>query len=165
MESQTHRTDMQNLWDKVKNIKVAMMTTHESDGSLRSRPMYTQKTEFDGNIWFFTKDDSPKISEITKDTQINLSYADSDDDTYVSVSGTAQVVKNKEKAKELWNTALKAWFPKGLDDPHIALIKIDVDYAEFWDAPSSKMVQLFGMAKSILEGKEYKPGENKKLNL
>lgn len=165
METQTQRDELKKLWEKVKDIKVAMMTTHESDGSLRSRPMYTQETEFDGNIWFFTKDDSPKITEINKDTQINLSYADSDEDTYVSVSGTAQVVKNKEKTKELWNPALKAWFPKGIDDPHLALIKINVDYAEYWDAPSAKMVQLFGMAKSILEGKEYRPGENRKLNL
>ncbi|MDP4174677.1 MAG: pyridoxamine 5'-phosphate oxidase family protein [Bacteroidota bacterium] len=164
METQTQRNELKKLWEKVKDIKVAMMTTHESNGSLRSRPMYTQEREFDGNIWFFTKDDSPKIAEINKDAQINLSYADLDEDTYVSVSGTAQVVKNKEKTKELWNPALKAWFPKGIDDPHLALIKINVDYAEYWDAHSGKMVQLLGMTKSVLEGKEYRPGENRKLN-
>ncbi|MDQ3122831.1 MAG: pyridoxamine 5'-phosphate oxidase family protein [Actinomycetota bacterium] len=36
-----------------------MMTTVEADGSLRSRPMWTQGDEFDGSLWFFTSDEAP----------------------------------------------------------------------------------------------------------
>lgn len=165
MENNSRISEMKKLWDKVKKVKVAMLTTRETDGSLRSRPMYTQQTEFDDNIWFFTRDDSPKIQEITKETQVNLSYADTGDDLYVSVSGTAEVVKNREKTKELWSAPLKAWFPGGLDDPHLALIKVKADYAEYWDTKSSKMVQLFNMVKSIMDEKVFRPGENEKLNL
>jgi general stress protein 26 len=57
--------------------------------------------------------------------------------------------------KELWSPLHKAWFPKGLEDPKIALLRVDVDRAEYWDAPSSAAVRLFGFAKAVLTGKRY----------
>lgn len=117
------------------------------------------------NIWFFTKDDTPKVDELQNNTQVNLSYADPDDSLYVSVSGRASVIKDKAKAAELWNPALKAWFPQGLEDPHLVLIKVEADMAEYWDSPSNRMVQLFGMVKAAITGEEYRQGENKKINL
>ena len=64
-------------------------------------------------------------------------------------------VTDRGKMKELWSPLHKAWFPKGLDDPNIELLRIDVDRAEYWDAPSSAVVQLFGFAKAMLTGKRY----------
>jgi general stress protein 26 len=45
-----------------------------------------------------------------------------------------------------------AWFPGGLDDPHLALINVDIHSAEYWDSASSKMTQLFAVAKGIFTG-------------
>lgn len=165
MDNPTRLENLRKLWDRVNDIKIAMFTTKDDDGHLRSRPMYTQQNKFDDYIWFFTKDDSPKIKEIIKDMDVNLSYADPDDSLFVSVSGKAILVKDREKAQELWTPMYKAWFPEGLDDPHLALIRVDAQTAEYWDSPSNKMVQLFGMVKAAATGKEYKPGDNEKINL
>ena len=86
---------------------------------------------------------------------MNLSHSKPDDQRYVSVSGTASTVRDQAKMKELWSPLHKAWFPKGLDDPNIALLRVDVDRAEYWDAPSSAAVRLFGFAKAVLTGKRY----------
>ena len=148
----------------ISDIQFAMMTTACPDGSLRSRPMATHPPdEFDGTLWFFTHDRDAKVLEILENTHVNLSYAEPKKNNYVSVSGRATLVKDKAKAKELWNPLYKAWFPDGLDDPHLALIRVDVDQAEYWDAPSSKMVQLAGFVKALVTGQEAKGGENEKL--
>jgi general stress protein 26 len=159
----SHEDELKTLWEKVKDIKVAMLTTLDDKGQLRSRPMYTQKTEFKDYIWFFTREGAPKVAELDRNMQVNISYANPDDQVYISISGSAQVMKSKSKAEQLWNPALKAWFPKGLDDPDLALIKINVDFAEYWDPHSGKMVTLFGLMKAIFSGKEYDPGEDRKL--
>ena len=86
---------------------------------------------------------------------MNVSYANPEDQRYVSVSGMASTMTDRGKMEELWSPLHKAWFPKGLDDPNIALLRIDVDRAEYWDAPSSAVVQLFGFAKAMLTGKRY----------
>jgi general stress protein 26 len=154
------------LHSLIKGIGFAMMTTSTSEGTLRSRPMASRvEEEFDGTLWFFSHDQEPKIHEILENPQVNLAFADPSKNDYVSVSGTATLVKDKAKAKELWNPFYKAWFPQGLDDPHLALIRVDVDKAEYWDSPNSKMVQLAGFVKALVTGKEAKGGENQKINL
>ena len=105
-------------------------------------------------MWFFTGKSSGKVAEIQHDQHVNLSYADPGDNRYVSISGRAEVVDDKAKEKELWNPFIKAWFPKGLEDPELTLLKVKVEAAEYWDAPASTMVNLV-LAKAVLAGKSY----------
>ena len=145
-------------------IDFCMLTTIDS-GHLRSRPMSTQEMDFDGELWFFTSDDTHKVTEIEKDNRVNLAYSKPDDNVYLSISGRAEVVKDRAKIEELWSPVLKAWFPEGKDDPTLCLLKVSVEQAEYWDAPNSKIVQLFGMVKAIATGQEADYGENRKMNL
>ncbi|MFP2906187.1 pyridoxamine 5'-phosphate oxidase family protein [Pyxidicoccus sp. 3LFB2] len=160
----THEV-VQHFGDLIKGIKVAMMTTVEEDGSLRSRPMWTHDRDFDGELWFFTREHTPKVSEVEHDHHVSLAYSDPSKDRYVSVSGRCRLVLDKDKARELWNPTLKAWFPEGLDDPELALLCVHVERAEYWDTPNSRMVQLAGMVKAALTGETYKPGDNQKLDM
>jgi general stress protein 26 len=151
--------------DLIEDIDFAMLTTVDTDGVLRSRPMSTQEAEFDGTLWFFTSDNTHKVEEIERDNRVNASYAEPDDNVYVSVSGTASITKDRAKMEELWNPILKAWFPEGLDDPHICLLKVDVEQAEYWDSPSSTLVQIAGFIKALATGQRADGGENEKINL
>jgi general stress protein 26 len=125
--------------------------------------MSTQKTEFDGTLWFFTGVGSDKVHEIKDDQHVNLSYANPKSQTYISVSGRARIVREREKIHELWSPELKAWFPEGKDDPQIALLEVQVDDAEYWDTPSNAMIHLVGMVKAVTTGQSYEPGENEKV--
>jgi general stress protein 26 len=160
----TENNDVKKLAKLIKGIQIAMMTTRDDDGTLRARPMQTQSEEFDGTLWFFTQASSHKVHEIDHEHQVNLSYAEPGNNRYVSVSGTATLVRDRAKIDELWTPVLKAWFPKGKDDPDVALLKVDVTKAEYWDSPSSTIVKLVGFTKAVLTGQQYRPGENEKLN-
>ncbi len=157
--------DVQKLAALIKDIDIAMLTTAMPGGSLRSRPMATHKAEFDGVLWFFTDAESGKVHEVDGDSHVNLSYADPDNNRYISVSGRASVVRDRQKARELWSPILKAWFPNGVDDPNIALLKVEVNEAEYWDGPSSRMVQILGMAKAAIKGERYHAGEHEKMKI
>ncbi len=145
-------------------IDFCMLTTING-GQLRSRPMSTQEMDENGDLWFFTSDATHKIDEIEADNRINVAYAKPDDNTYVSVSGGGQISKDREKIEKLWNPILKAWFPEGLDDPHLCLLKVSVEEAEYWDSPNSKIVQLYGFVKAMVTGEPAKGGEHGKVNL
>jgi hypothetical protein len=45
------------------------------------------------------------------------------------------------------------------------VIRVDVDSVEYWEAASSKMVQVAGLVKSLVTGKPYRPGENKTIGM
>jgi general stress protein 26 len=160
-----NRTEtVKKLKEMLEDIDFCMLTTID-DGQLRSRPMSTQQAQFDGDIWFFTSDNTHKISEIEADNRVCAAYSKPSDSTYVSVSGRAEVVRDRAKMEELWSPVLKAWFPEGLDDPHLCLLKVTAEQAEYWDSPSGKLVQLVGFVKAIATGQEADWGENKKLDL
>lgn len=165
--NQTREQDIKKLAELLEDIQFAMLTTVDEEGCLRSRPMATQKMEGDGTLWFFTELNSGKVAELERDHHVNVSYAAPNDNKYVSVSGTARVVRDTDKAKELWNPLLKAWFPNGPEDPNAGLLRVDVEKAEYWDAPSSTAVQLIGFAKALVTGKRYDETgvEHKKIDL
>ncbi len=160
----TSNESIEKLRELMEGIDFCMLTTIDS-GHLRSRPMSTQQVEFSGDLWFFTSDKTHKVDEIRADPRVAVAYAKPEDNVFVSVSGTADVSYDRAKMEELWSPILKAWFPEGLDDPTLCLLKISVDQAEYWDSPSSTLVQLFGFAKAIATGKPLDGGENKKLDL
>jgi general stress protein 26 len=127
------------LYELIKDVKIAMMTTVEPDGTLHSRPMHSQEADEHGDLWFFTQLQSPKMTEISRDNDVNLAYSDPSSQTYV--------------------------FPKGTDDPQIALIRVHPAKGEYWDSPSSTLVHLYGYAKAVVTGESPKPGDQAKVNL
>ena len=156
--------NLQKLAEKIKDIKTAMLVTAETDGTLRARPMQT--LQIDGNyIWFLTGSDSAKSNEIKNDSHVNLTYAQEGDKLYVSVSGIATISRDRQKIDELWSEPIKAWFPQGKDDPNIALLRVEITQAEYWDTPTSPVVHLIGYAKAVVTGEPYHPGDNEKINV
>jgi general stress protein 26 len=153
------------LAELITEIDFAMLTTVAEDGTLHSRPMSTQRTEFDGDLWFFTRASAPKVGEIEHEHQVNVAYAKPEAQTYVSVSGRATVVRDRAKIGELWSPELKAWFPAGPDDPDIALLRVAVERAEYWDSPSSAVSHAVSFVKALVTGQPANPGDNEKLEL
>lgn len=161
VNAETPNTEgIKKLNELIKDIGTAMLVTADADGTLRSRPMGTQQIESDGDLWFFTGKNTGKTHAIEHDQHVNISYSSPKDNRYVSVSGRAELVEDKKKVEELWNPLLKAWFPEGIDDPSIALIKVKVEQAEFWDIKSSTMIQLAGFVKAIFTGKQIQPDKS-----
>lgn len=166
MTTVTNReNDIQTLSKLIKGIRFAMLTTAESDGTLRSRPMGTLDIDFDGTLWFFTQASAPKADEVRHDEHVNLSYADPDDNRFVSVSGTGQIVRDRQRMEKYWNPALKIWFKDGLDDPDLALLKVTVEQAEYWKSSSNSVGKLVGFVTAYITGNDDALGENKKIEL
>ncbi len=157
--------DIKKLGEMIKDIRIAMLTTVDEQGVLRSRPMATQDVEFDGDLWFFTAHDTGKVGDIDHYRQVNVAYASPSDERYVSVMGSADVVHDVVKMKALWNPIMKAWFPEGLDDPDLRLIRVNVEQAEFWDTKGGKIGSLLGIVKNLVTGTTSGDGENKKIVL
>ena len=132
---------MKKIGGLIEDIRFAMLTTAAPDGSFDSRPMATQKKEFDGTLWFLTAHDTEKVREISDDSHVTLVYADPSNAKYVTVKGKAFVNRDQAKIHELWNPMYKAWFPGGEEDPKINVLRVDVVEAEYWEASDSKLIR------------------------
>lgn len=164
-QAQENQKNINQLSKLIEKVQIAMLTTQQADGTLRSRPMSTQQAPFDGTLWFITDKETAKTEEIRQHHAVGISYADPGRQTYVSVSGTAQVVTDREKVREFWHEGHKIWFPDGPEDPNVVLLRVDVDQAEYWE--SNRLVTLVGFAKAYLTGESYQGegAEHERLSL
>lgn len=161
----SRESDFTKLKEMIKDIDLCMLTTVDESNDLHSRPMsLNSDVDENGDLWFFTSSNSHKASEIERTPNVNVSFIDTRKQHYVSISGMAELVRDRQKIKELWKPVLKAWFPDGPDQPDVALLKVNVRKAEYWDGPSSTIAQAISFVSAIVTGKQVELGENKKLN-
>lgn len=147
----------EHLQDLVRDIRFAMFTTRGADGRLHARPMTTQKAKTGPDradtLWFFMSRSSDSVREFTADPIVNVSYADTEDDTYVSVAGTANLVESQSEKERFWSKSVGAWFPQGIEDPDLALVCVQIHSAEYWNVEEGKLNQMAKMAKAAFTGK------------
>jgi len=156
------------LFDLIKDTRFGMLTHRHDDGQLHSHPLTTQNKSVDegATLYFFVPKSGDIVRHVATDGSVNVAYANTDADSYVSVTGKASVLENQAKKEELFNPAAKAWFPAGPTDPNLALLAVQILDAEYWDVTDSKMVQIFKMAKAAVTGEPPQNlGEHKKLNV
>ncbi|MBW4613978.1 MAG: pyridoxamine 5'-phosphate oxidase family protein [Desmonostoc vinosum HA7617-LM4] len=123
------------LRELLQGIDYGMFTTVDEDGSLHSCPMsISSEINSDGTLWFFIYASSHKVKEVEHYQQVNVSFSSPDCERYISISGTAQQIKDRDKMRELWKPELQTWFPKGLDEPDITLLKVNISKADYWDS-------------------------------
>jgi general stress protein 26 len=150
------------LADKIRPVRFAMFTTREANGHLISQPMTLQQTDDDGGLWFYTSTLTELWENIAANPEVNLSFVKPEDNLFVSVSGTAERVVDRERIRAMWNPMVSVWFPAGPEDEHVVLVRIDPHAAQFWDSNESKMVRMFQFAKAALTGArpDIDPGEH-----
>jgi general stress protein 26 len=140
---------LRKLRELIDSLHVAMLTTVDEDGTLRSRPMGAQAIDDDACLWFFTEVDADKVDDVQREREVNVAYSHPSD-RWISVSGTATLVRDVAKQRDLWNPFVQAWFPGGPADPSVGLLRVQVSGAEYWEAPGGKVVQVFKMLRSAV---------------
>ncbi len=165
----THsRTD--ELYRLIEGIEIAMFTTRRPDGHLVSRPMATQAPSPGADLWFVTDKSTDKLDELSADEHVNVAYYNTKSREYVSVSGTARVVDDRSKIRELYRPDWKAWFGgedqrSGTpDDPRITLIAVDAATAVYLKIDKPKPVVLFEVVRGMVTGNAPDLGEVQQLS-
>jgi general stress protein 26 len=126
----------------IADMKYALLTKRNADGSIYSRPLTTLDWEFDGVAWFLVPRSSRVGMELREPCEVNVAYASPDDHTFVSLCGRGRVFHDSERAGELWNLWAAAFFPRGPTDPDVGVLRVDVGSAEYWMDPHNLLDSL-----------------------
>lgn len=157
--------DLDKLQELMNKIQVAMLTTHDSDRRLRSRPMIIKNDNFTGTVSFLTDITTAKIDEIKEDYDVNLSLSDPEKMIFVSLTGRGRANQDSARIQQLWSETDRLWFPNGPEDPDIAILDVIVDKAEYWD--NNRLISAVYMAKDYIQGQAYQGegAEHQKLKI
>jgi general stress protein 26 len=127
--------ELRNVLDLIRRIRIALLTTFESDGTFHTRPVQTLGVDEDGTLWCFTDLHSGKVDELRADTRVSLGYADTRANHYVAVSGVGTVRRDPHRAQKLWQVEQRAYYPAGPGDERLGLLRVQIERAEYWIAP------------------------------
>jgi len=140
------------IHEMLADFKTAMLVTQAHEALGRARPMAIAHVEPDCGLWFFTGRDTEKVHEIQDDSHV-LIVCQNERSRYISLSGTAELVSDRAKAQELWKESFKTWFPRGVEDPNLLLIRIHPTAAEYWDNQGVNSIRyMFQAAKAYASG-------------
>jgi general stress protein 26 len=155
--------DRAQVGELIRTIRVALLTTMDRDGRFHARPVQTLQVDADEALWFFTDWTSPKVDELRHDVRVSLGYADPAKNLYLAISGSGSLLRDPQKASELWSVEQRAYYPRGPEDERLALLRVRIDRAEYWIAPG-RVSYLVAAAKATLTGMPAGViGENRKV--
>jgi general stress protein 26 len=90
------------------------------------------------DLVFHTNTESGKTDDLQSDSHINIAFVNSSGE-WASVSGTAEIVTDRETVKKYYSKALKAWIGDlgdgthngGPEDPRIGIIRVKANTATY----------------------------------
>jgi general stress protein 26 len=139
---------LSDIAEKMRDIDIAMLSTHTDGGAIASRPMSNNRdVEFDGDSYYFTWEASRMVSDIGRDPKVTLSFQGSSGllgttPFLVAVEGTAEVIRDKARFEEHWNSDLERYFPDGIDTPGVVMLKVNATRVHYWNGEEDGEVKL-----------------------
>lgn len=139
----------------LKGMPVGMLTTQIYGGVSQSRPMVVHDVDDSGWLWFLTDRYSRKACELSQNPLATVAFQSKKGDRYVSVQGTAVVIRDNVKLQELWNPTLRFWFPRGRRQDDVVLVAVRVTRAEYWLVPRTRLTRALRKVGAMLTGKRH----------
>ncbi|QJU52661.1 pyridoxamine 5'-phosphate oxidase family protein [Herbiconiux sp. KACC 21604] len=160
----TTADDIETLADLLDDFPLTMAVTLDDDGHPLSQPlaMQQQHHRFDGDLWFLISAESSTAKRLEKHQVVNLAF--SSNDSWVSVTGHAELTTERSYIDEMWDQSAEAWFPGGSTDPSIRALIVHTDSAEYWDTPGSTIATVLSLVKSKVTGTPIEI-DNEKIDL
>lgn len=140
--------DLGPLWQEIERIRVGMVTTRDGE-VLRSRPMVASADREEGALYFFINCHDHKIAEVAEMPEVAVAFVDSKREIYISVSGCASVMVDREKAREHWSAPAMAWFRNDIEDPELRLMRVEVLQAEMWKVDTNPFRKVWEIGRSL----------------
>ena len=142
----------------LESFPIAFMVTVGDELTARPIGIVGDSTAFDGTLWFITDRRSRKVAAIESGAVTTLLFQNDKEGSYLHLSGRAAVVDDRARLEQVYSTLQRTWFPRGLDDPDIILVRFDAESANYWDAHDSYVRLAAAFVKSLVTGEPGKSG-------
>jgi general stress protein 26 len=133
---------LSDLSEKMRQIDIAMLSTHGDGGTIAGRPMSNNgDVDYDGDSYYFTWEDSRMVADIERDPKVSLAFQ-GEDAFSVAVEGEAELIRDKQAFQAHWNADLDDWFEDGPETEGVVMIKVRATRVHYWDGEENGEVKL-----------------------
>jgi general stress protein 26 len=137
--------ELASLRNLIERVRVAMVTTADAAGTLHCRPLVTLELDDDRQLWCLLAAGASQPESLNRAyRQVGIAYADPNKQDYASLSGSGAIVRDPQRMRAHWNAWVELWFPLGIDDPDLAILRVNVERATYWEGPGSETLDVYG---------------------
>ena len=157
--------ELRSLAKRIEDSRTAMLTMCDAQGQLSSQPMTVIEMDANGCLWMLVSNSGHTARMAPggggMDT-VNLAFSDESNSTFTSITARASLDHDRQRKESLWSVMARPWFPEGVDDPNLAVLRLEPVKAEIWDGPDSTVLRLIAMAASVVAGKPLGLGDHER---
>jgi general stress protein 26 len=137
----TKEKNMSRVKEMMNHIDFCFLTSKGEKGLLHSRPMSNNRNvEYNGENYFFSYSDNDVCREIQKDPAVSLSFSVPGEMIFISVGGKAELLHDRELMKKYWDDELEQYFPDGINQEGIVLIKVKAELITLWEGNEESFI-------------------------
>ncbi|KAI4091988.1 MAG: hypothetical protein L6R37_007653 [Teloschistes peruensis] len=170
-ESTPKEEQFKELYKIIDGLKGSLLTTIRPDVGPVSRSMAVAK-RVGPDILYLANIHSQKFEDMKQDKTVQVTFQNSSNQDWVSISGTAVTTDNADpRIKQVYSKGVNAWFGDlgdgihtGMpEDPRMALIEVKANYIAYWKTTSSMPGFIKEVAQASLTGQVADTGVNRQL--
>jgi general stress protein 26 len=139
------------LWSEIEDTRFGMLGPVGGDHD-HLQPMTAFVEPESGTIWFYAQKDSALAETASQGVQAMFVFMSNDHQMQASIRGTLHASLDVLHRDKFWNAAVAAWFPKGRDDPGLAMLSLACDDARVWVSEGGALKFGWEVAKANLTG-------------
>lgn len=143
---------LQQLWDVMEDVHAGMLGVEELGQHMQPMAPFIEKET--NTVWFYTRDDSQLVQAARTGERAHFCIIGKDHDYHACLAGTIDEVDSPEHVDKYWSPMVAAWFEGGKDDPHLTMLRLQLDDVAIWASSNSTLRFGWEMAKANLTGKE-----------
>ncbi|KAL8850524.1 MAG: hypothetical protein Q9221_004572 [Calogaya cf. arnoldii] len=170
-ESTPKKEQFEDLYKIVDGLKGGLLTTIRPGIGPTSRAMAVAK-RVGPDFLFLANNHSEKFSDLKSDKTAQVTFQNSSDMSWVSVTGEVVTTSNDDpRIKQVYSKGVNAWFGDlgdgvhtGMpEDPRMTLIELKANYITYWKSTSTFPGFIKEVAQASMTGKVADTGINRRL--
>jgi general stress protein 26 len=138
----TNEAAIGRLRDMIRQLDLCILITTGKDGQRHNRPMAAVKIDDNGDCWFFASKSSGKLRDISSNNKLQVIFANPAINDYVELHGVATVDCNEAEIMDKWSPLVNDWFPGGIKDPEVCLVRVEITNIFYWDEKTEGIQRL-----------------------
>ena len=143
------------LWKEIERGRYGMLGLVGANPPQHFQPMTAFAEPEANQILFYTKDDTDLARAVAAgDGRAMFVIQSKDQELQACVSGRLSLDRDSVRIEKHWNAVVSAWYPEGRDDPHLVLLKFELDDAALWLSEAGPVRFAFEIAKANATGRQ-----------
>lgn len=123
----------------LERFEPAVLLTGEGLGAIHAPETAAADTR---TLWFVADARALMEWESRRRQVVTLSFQSPDERVYLRLSGRTEVVADHTVAAKIWRPTFRRWFPAGVSDPRLLLVKFSTDDAEYYQTSVGRITTL-----------------------